>query len=209
MPALDRLYPGAVIYERRNQTSIFEAYNSIMREHRQSQPLTPLVLMHEDVELRSDVVPLLEREFTESDVAIVGTIGGRGVRSVRWYRSVQRFGRAPDTVNGDNYHSSGAHDVDIADGLFLALSPWAVENLEFDEETYNGFHGYDADICMQARAAGMRVRVDNIDLFHHTKGGFGDARAHRETDDAFRAKWTIPRDSLAHRWRKKLRNRAY
>jgi hypothetical protein len=208
-PALDQFHPGAQIYERRNQSSIFEAYNSIMDEHRAEGAGSPLILMHEDVEIRDVLTPAITRAFSDPEVAILGTIGGRGLRSVRWFRSEERFGRAPDIVNGENLFSTGVHNVDTVDGLFMALSPWASENLRFDDRNFDGFHGYDADICMQARAAGKTVRVENLDLFHHSKGGFGDARSHRKTDDVFRKKWGIPHDPLLYRWRKKLRNRAF
>ena len=128
---------------------------------------------------------------------------------MRWSRARETFGRAPDAFSGENLHSSGETDVDTVDGLFLALSPWALRNLVFDEETYTGFHAYDADICMQARSAGRRVRVLQLDLFHHTKGGFGDKAQHRAADDAFRRKWDIPLDSHLYRLHRRIRNLEY
>jgi GT2 family glycosyltransferase len=89
------------------------------------------------------------------------------------------------------------HDVDAVDGLLLVLSPWAVRNLRFDEDRFTGFHGYDADICFQARAAGKRVVVDEIAVVHHTKGGYGDLDAYRRCDQAFRAKWGLDTAALA------------
>jgi methionine biosynthesis protein MetW len=85
----------------------------------------------------------------------------------------------------------GGHpdDVDAVDGLLLVLSPWAVRNLRFDADAFDAFHGYDVDFCFQARAAGRRVVVDDIGVFHHTKGGYGDEDAFRRADAAFRAKW--------------------
>lgn len=207
-PSIAAIHPEARIYERRDQRSIFEAYNSIIDEHRATRPNDPLVLIHEDVELR-ERLDRIEDLLAEPDVAVVGTIGGRGVQSVRWFRAKEQFGRAPDTVNGENRHSDGEHDVDTVDGLFLALSPWATEHLRFDEDSFTGFHGYDADICMQARGAGKRVRVTNIDLFHHSKGGFGDAASHRTVDDTFRRKWDVPLDPFLYRLRKRVMNRAY
>lgn len=47
--------------------------------------------------------------------------------------------------------------MEMVDGCILVLSPWAVANLRFDEERYSGFHGYDADICFEARSQGKRV----------------------------------------------------
>lgn len=208
MPALEKHAPGAPVILRRDQTSIFDAYNSIVDEC-VTLDVEGLVLMHDDVELRGDISSIVRSQFADPRVAIVGAVGGRGVRSVRWFRANAQYGHAPDSANGENRYSTGPHDVDIVDGLLIALSPWAIRNLRFDSSTYRGFHAYDADISMQARAAGKVVRVTDVPIFHHTKGGFGDAKNHRESDDAFRRKWGIPQDSVIHRAQKALRGRVY
>lgn len=210
VPGLERFAPQSPRIERRNQNSIFTAYNSILDEAiSMGADVEGLVLLHEDVELKAGIEDTLRQEFADENVAVVGAIGGRGVRSVRWSRSEHTHGYAPDAFNGENDHGRGAHDVDVVDGLLLALSPWAIANLRFDESTFSGFHAYDADISMQARAQGKTVRVAEFDLIHHTKGGFGDVRAHRAVDDAFRKKWNIPLDPFAYRLRKRIRNLEY
>ena len=208
-PSLRKFAPGQPCIERGNQSSIFKAYNSILDEARNLDGLEGLVLLHDDVELLSPIDDILRAEFADESVAIVGAIGGRGLRSVRWSRASLTFGRAPDPINGENDHGRGHFDVDTVDGLLLALSPWAVGNLRFDVATFAGFHGYDADICMQARRMGKRVRVADLALFHHTKGGFGDGGNHRAADDAFRRKWDIPLDPVLHRLRRRLRGHVY
>jgi len=55
---------------------------------------------------------------------------------------------------------------------------------------------------MQARAAGKRVLVTEIDAFHHTKGGYGDEVRHQRTDDRFRKKWNLPPEQLHVRLRR-------
>jgi len=202
---------GAMVFERRDQRSIYEAYESILVEVRETceTGLEGLILLHEDVEIRSPLDDTLRAEFASPDVAIVGAIGGRGVRGVRWDRSEITQGHAPDASHGENDRGRGAFDVDIVDGLLLALSPWAISNLHFDTATYSGFHGYDADICMQARSASRRVRAVELGLFHHTKGGFGDVASHRRIDDAFRKKWGIRREPLWYRVVQQLRRKVY
>ena len=79
--------------------------------------------------------------------------------------------------------------VDVLDGLFLALSARAVRSLRFDEARYSGWHGYDADICLQARSAGLKVLTDRIDVYHATKGSYGNRTAFLRTDRKWRAKW--------------------
>ncbi|MFN8201198.1 MAG: hypothetical protein U0S48_01445, partial [Solirubrobacteraceae bacterium] len=73
--------------------------------------------------------------------------------------------------------------------LLMALSPWAVRNLRFDQGTYSGFHAYDVDFCFAARAVGRKVVVADLPLMHHTKGGYGDKAVWDAADAAFRAKW--------------------
>jgi hypothetical protein len=86
-------------------------------------------------------------------------------------------------------HSWHDPDVDMVDGLLMVLSPWAVANLRCDSDRFAGFHGYDADLCFSARAAGRKVMVEELSVFHHTKGGYGDAASFAAADAAFRAKW--------------------
>jgi hypothetical protein len=120
-------------------------------------------------------------------VAVVGAIGARGVTSLAWWEG-KGFGRAIETRGVVDF-GGGSHDVDSVDGLLMALSPWAARELRFDDQSFTGFHGYDADICFQARAAGRRVVVEELALVHHTKGGYGDMAAFKRCDSAFRAKW--------------------
>ena len=57
-------------------------------------------------------------------------------------------------------------EVDSIDGFVMALSPWAMRNLRFDE-SLGQIHGYDFDICMQARAAGKKVVTADLQVVHH------------------------------------------
>jgi hypothetical protein len=146
------------------------------------------VLLHEDVELLDpSTTARVRAALSDPGVAIVGAIGARAVRGLAWWEGTIA-GRVSETrgvVDGGFANS----DVDAVDGLFMALSPWAVRHLRCDTDTFTGFHGYDMDLCFQARAAGRRVMVAPLELHHHTKGGFGDEAAWRAADTAFRDKW--------------------
>ena len=48
----------------------------------------------------------------------------------------------------------------------MGLSPWAMENLRFDE-SLGKIHGYDFDFCMQARTAGKKVVTADFQVVHH------------------------------------------
>jgi hypothetical protein len=182
--------PDSLVAEVTTDTSIFSAYNEVLEALAPREDLEALVLLHEDVEIvDSDFCGKLRRRLAEPGVAVVGVIGATGVTSLAWWEGQGR-GRCLETRGLVDF-GGGAHDVDSVDGLLLALSPWAVRNLRFDEERFSGFHGYDADICFQARAAGKRVVVEDIAVVHHTKGGYGDLAAYAACDAAFRAKWGL------------------
>jgi hypothetical protein len=206
---LRQVHATSRVLESRDNDSIFPAYNELLDRAREHADLEALVLLHEDLEIRDAAFEdNVRAQFVDRDVAILGTIGGRGPRSVRWSQSREVYGRQPDAFYGPNDHGGGIVEVDIVDGCILVLSPWAVRNLRFDEERFHGFHAYDADICMQARAAGRLVKVIELDTFHHTKGGLGVAdlgaiREHQRADDAFRRKWAIPRDPLPARLKRR------
>jgi hypothetical protein len=53
------------------------------------------------------------------------------------------------------------------DGFVLALSPWAVRNLRFDEGLGSQIHGYDLDFCLQVREAGRKVMTADFKVVHH------------------------------------------
>lgn len=191
LPGLKRaMEPGSPFAEMSTTTSIHEAYNEALEHFAAAPDLEALVLMHEDVELYDpEFCGLVRRALQDPDVAIVGAVGARDVRSLAWWRG---------TIAGRVHESRGVLDhgfedpvVDAVDGLLLVLSPWAVRTLRFDTETYTGFHAYDVDICFSARAAGKRVVVADLPLMHHTKGGYGDKAAWDAANAAFQAKWGL------------------
>jgi GT2 family glycosyltransferase len=182
--------PDSLVAEVTTDSSIFVAYNEVLDAFSERDDLEALVLLHEDTEIvDSAFCEKVRRRMADPDVAIVGVVGARGVRSLAWWEG-EGFGRVVETRGVVDFRA-GAHDVDSVDGLMLVLSPWAVRSLRFDADRFSGFHGYDADLCFQARAAGKRVVVDEIAVVHHTKGGYGDIDAYRATDAAFVAKWAL------------------
>ena len=180
--------PDSILVEATTDHSIFVAYNEVLDALRDRDDLEALVLMHEDVEiLDPGFCAKVRARVAEPDVAVVGVVGATGVTSLSWWEGEGR-GRVAETRGMVDF-GGGAHDVDTVDGLMMVLSPWTIRNLRFDDERFSGFHGYDADLCFQARAAGKRVVVEELSVFHHTKGGYGDLEAFRRTDATWRAKW--------------------
>jgi hypothetical protein len=185
-PALRDL--GGVVVEADDQRSICAAYNAILEAVSDEPDIEGLVLLHEDVTIESAAfIAAIRAELADPDVAVVGAIGALRPASLRWWQGEGR-GRVRDSTGPVDF-GGGRHDVDVLDGLCLVLSPWAIAHLRFDESAFDGFHGYDSDICLQARAAGRRVRVTELPITHHTHGGYGDAVAYARASAAFAAKW--------------------
>ncbi len=185
-PALRDL--GGVVIEADDQRSICSAYNAILDAVAGEPDIEGLVLLHEDVTIESAAfIAAIRTELADPDVAVVGAIGALRPASLRWWQGEGR-GRVRDSSGLVDF-GGGRHDVDVLDGLCLVLSGWAIEHLRFDESAFDGFHGYDSDICLQARAAGRRVRVAELPITHHTHGGYGDAAAYARASAAFAAKW--------------------
>src|SRR4051812_34842581 len=179
---------GGVVLEADDQRSICSAYNAILDAVADEPDIEGLVLLHEDVTIESAAfIAALRTELADPDVAVIGAIGALRPASLRWWQGEGR-GRVRDSTGLVDF-GGGRHDVDVLDGLCLVLSPWAIQQLRFDESAFDGFHGYDSDICLQARAAGRRVRVTDLPITHHTHGGYGDAAAYARASAAFAAKW--------------------
>jgi SAM-dependent methyltransferase len=179
---------GGVVVEADDQRSICAAYNAILDAVADEPDVEGLVLLHEDVTIESAAfIAAIRAELADPDVAVVGAIGSLRPSSLRWWQAEGR-GRVRDSTGLVDF-GGGRHDVDVLDGLCLVLSPWAIRHLRFDDSAFHGFHGYDSDICLQARAAGKRVRVTDLPITHHTHGGYGDAAAYARASAAFGAKW--------------------
>jgi SAM-dependent methyltransferase len=199
LPGLRRVAgPDDLLIEAEHDSSIFAAYNEVLDAVREREDLEMLVLLHEDTEVvNPDFREHLNRQLADPDVAVVGAVGARGAAGLSWWEG-ECFGRVLESRGVVDF-GGGTHDVDTVDGLVMALSPWAVRNLRFDDATYDGFDAYDADICAQARAAGKRVLVTELPVVHrHSRVGYeratSDGGSFERNDAVFRAKWRAPFD---------------
>ena len=190
-------HPEAPVAESRDNTSIGVAYNEILDAFAPDPDLEALVLLHEDVELRGRGFESRVRHVLgDPTIAVIGAIGGVGVEHPAWWTAPGRCGRVADSYAvrdfGPEGGGAGTGEVDAVDGLLLVLSPWAVRHLRFDQVTFPGFHGYDVDFCFQARAAGQRVVVDRIELFHHNSNASVVWHDIGQAAVAFHDKWVAP-----------------
>jgi len=161
--------------------SIFRSYNLIMDRAAEREDLEALVLLHQDAEITDpSFCTRLRQALSDPDVGVVGCVGAIGVRSIAWWEGsvtwasfVHRYGELGGgeipafSWNGDElpaYARTG--EVDTVDGFVLALSPWVVRNVRFDE-SLGQLHGYDFDFCLQVREAGRKVVTEDFKVVHH------------------------------------------
>lgn len=173
------------------QTSIAGAYNTILDSfwRQYGTELDAVFLIHTDLSITDpDGEAKILAAIAEPDVALVSIEGGDGDRGTEWWECnpighqlLDRFyidfaAQIPGAESGPpdferTKPRARSGDVEILEGSLLAFSPWAIENLRFDEECPAAFHGYD-EVCFQAGAASKRCVVVDVDTHHHTTGAY-------------------------------------
>ncbi len=173
--------PDSVILAQGTAGSIYRNYNLLFDRARELDDLEALVIVHQDAEIVDPrTCEKLRAALADPDVAIVGCAGALGVRSIAWWEGSVTWAafthRYKELGGGEvaalswlpeempSYSSLG--EVDSVDGFVLAFSPRAMDELRFDE-SLGRFHGYDYDICLQAREAQMKVVTADIRTVHH------------------------------------------
>jgi hypothetical protein len=173
--------PDSVILAPVGDASIFRNYNVMLDEAAKLDDLEALVLLHQDAELvDDDFCDKARAALSDPDVAIVGCAGAVGVRSIAWWAGsvtwasfthrYEEFGGGeipalswvPERI--PSYARRG--EVEAIDGVVMVMSPWVVRELRFDE-SLGQLHGYDFDICLQARAEGKKVVAEDLRVVHH------------------------------------------
>ena len=199
LESIERLAePDSVVLTRKG-SSLQHAYNEILDEAAALDDLEGVILLHEDTEIvEPDLIPILRHRFADPAVAVIGALGARGVSSLAWWEG-ETFGRAvvPGlTAAEDSTHrggvSTGVHQVETVDGFVMALSSWAVREVRFDPGFAADFHGYDVDYCLQVRARGRAVVVEDFDAVHHAPTMF--------RDPARRAAWIRANLTYHRKW---------
>jgi len=161
--------------------SIFRNYNLLIDRVADRSDLEALVLVHQDAELVDpELCAKIRETLSDPDVAIVGCAGAIGVRSIAWWEGSVTWagfkhrylewggGEIPAMSWDPDDIPPEAHtgEVDTIDGFVIVMSPWAVRELRFDE-SLGDLHGYDLDLCLQARAAGKKVVTADFRAIHH------------------------------------------
>ncbi len=166
--------------------SIFRSYNMLLERAKEMlaerDDLEGFVFIHQDAEIvDDDFMATMRAALAEPDTAIVGCAGAVDVRSIAWWEGAvtwASFTHRYDEYGGGDLPAlswipekipsySEVGEVDSVDGFVMGFTPWAIENLRFDEQIPGALHGYDFDICMQAKDAGKKVRTADLRVVHH------------------------------------------
>lgn len=172
--------PDSPVFALAAAHSVARTYNLILEEVACIDGLEGLVLVHQDAEiLDGEFCTKLRRVLRDPEIGVVGCVGAVGAPSIAWWEGLVTWdafvrcyavldGDAPDlSWNGRRLPPQAPMgEVDTVDGFLLALSPWVVRNLRFDE-SLDQHHGYDFDLCLQVRAAGRKVVAEALDVTHH------------------------------------------
>jgi Glycosyltransferase like family len=170
--------PDSPVFAVQAAGSIFRSYNLILDRAAALDGLEALVLVHQDAEIIDPDLPgKVRAALRDPDVAVVGAVGATGVRSIAWWEgevtrspAVYRYGDLGGgdmpiaALDGGGRRAPG--EVETVDGVVMALSPWAVRTVRFDESLGLLF-GYDLDYCLQVRAAGRKVVAADLAVAHH------------------------------------------
>lgn len=173
--------PDTHVIARTSTGSLFHNYNAIIEEARQLPDLEALVLIHQDVEIIDpDFCRKLREALADPDVGVVGCVGAIGVRSIAWWEGsvtwasfVHRYGKPGEEFPSLSWDPDAlppyarVGEVDTVDGFVLALSPWTLQNIRFDESIGQQLHGYDFDFCLQVREAGRKVVTADFRVVHN------------------------------------------
>ena len=173
--------PDSEIYAISAAGSIFRSYNLLLDTAAARDDLEALVLVHQDAEIVDpDFCRKVRAALSDPEVGVVGCVGAVGVRSIAWWEGsvswasfihrywehgggdLPSFSWKPESM--PPYARTG--EVDTVDGFVMALSPWTVRNVRFDE-SLGQLHGYDFDFCLQVRSAGRKVVTEDFRAIHN------------------------------------------
>ncbi len=186
-----------VIDNSKNQYNIFQAYNLGAKQSKGEI----LCFAHEDILFHTqDWGPKLDAHFKRNpDIGLIGTIGGTALPAApapwwnghpfnqhflnliqhwevgdnihRWEENTPLNKQQNIVHHKSNPQQSEYSEVAAIDGLFFAIPCPLFSLIEFDEDTFSGFHGYDIDTCLQVQNKGYKVAVvHDIVIEHLSKG---------------------------------------
>ena len=168
------------IDNRNNTYNLCSAYNEGVKRSKGET----VVFVHEDVFfMEGGWGAKLENKFSDLSIGLIGVAGTQYLFSETpgWVAAGRPFIKGQvvhETNNGNTYNltvfswEDDDAEVVAVDGLFFAIRRSLFETIEFDDQTFDGFHLYDLDICMQIHRTHRLIVTKEILLKHQSGGSF-------------------------------------
>lgn len=173
-------YEFVQIDNSKNDYTIFSAYNEGVRRAKGDI----LCFMHDDITFHTqDWGKVVSNTLTDKSIGCVGVIGSWFMpnKVSSWWLCHAEVGTLIQGYrdNKGNYKTfvdgkvpaKPITDVVVVDGCWFCIPKAMFKDIRFDDLTYNSFHCYDIDICMQVLNAGKRVVVQSDIEIEHTSLG--------------------------------------
>lgn len=143
-----------------------------------------LIFCHDDIEfLPASIHSQLAYAFQYSD--LFGVLGSRVLCSANWMRSCQPHTLGYIVQLSDSGQQKvvlcGLEDTlmfgaQALDGVMIGCHRHVAEKLQWDEHTFDGWHGYDVDFTYRAFQAGFNIAVVGVlPLIHYSTATFQSA----------------------------------
>ncbi|AMR31831.1 hypothetical protein A0256_10560 [Mucilaginibacter sp. PAMC 26640] len=169
-------YEIVLINNADNRYSICEAYNLGVQQSRYNV----LCFMHDDIAYHTNNWgQKVLAHFANPKVKAIGIAGtpyypfmpGPWWGSGHIYEHLLQAGK--DTAPSLKSNSEGTmqKEVVLIDGCWMCMKKSVFTELSFDQQTFTGYHFYDADICMQLHTAGHPIYTVADVLIDHASLG--------------------------------------
>jgi GT2 family glycosyltransferase len=170
------------IDNRNNTYNLCSAYNEGVKRSTGET----IAFVHEDVFfMEGGWGEKLGNKFSDPTIGLVGVAGTQYLfsDSPGWVAAGRPFIKGQvvhETNNGNTYNltvfswENDDAEVVAVDGLFFAIRRNLFETIKFDDQTFDGFHLYDLDICMQIRQTHRLIVTKEILLKHQSGGSFNN-----------------------------------
>jgi len=172
-------YEIVSINNENNEFTIFEAYNQGVCIAKGDI----LCFMHDDILFRSvNWGQMVSKAFENEKCGLVGVVGCQFLSNKvqSWWTLGHHLGCITQGYIGDGQYKTFMDGEPLGveskqgvavDGLWFCIRRELFDQIRFDDKTYDGFHCYDVDICMQVLDAGYQVRVLRDVHIEHKSGG--------------------------------------
>lgn len=174
-------YELVVIDNRDNQYNIFQGYNIGVKQSKNSI----LCFSHEDIlfHTKNWGKNLLNHFRSDETIGLIGTVGGNAAPNcpAPWWNNSLINDQLVNNINTwqeqESYHeyknpyNKNKVEAVLLDGFWFSTKREIFQKIAFDEKTFDGFHCYDSDICLQIIQQKYKVYVVYDILIEHFSPG--------------------------------------